>query len=103
MPYTSVQTVPGTAYVELAANVAAQEVVAAVTGKKIRVVFGDFDLDDGAEVYLLSGVTQISHTMTASRVWQGFMGGHIETAAGEALKALVTGGACRMLIRYVEV
>jgi hypothetical protein len=80
-----------------------QELIAAVEGKIIRVIFADFEIPEGAAATLYSGDdAAIGLEAERSRVWQPCYAGWCETAKGGALKLLVTGGTVKGLIGYIE-
>lgn len=111
MPYSHSENGIKTAKADLAANAAVQSLVPLVAGKKIRIVALDLSPAAGCTVVFHSGPigssTAISHTITmdaaGGRVWPLARDGYLETATGEMLGALVTGGGCGFLVRYREV
>jgi hypothetical protein len=89
-----------------------QEVVAAVAGKELWVVFLDLEIAEGATAALYSAAVAISHVVGKSRVWPPFMvegvgglrqGWWCKTVRGEALNMLVDGGDVKGLVGYLEV
>jgi hypothetical protein len=107
-PTLCVEAVPGScgrvkrAFFSLAANIAPQEVVAAVAGKVLRVTFVDLSVPAGATAVWYSAAAAISHAMSESRVWPSCRDGWCVTVAGEALNLLATGGTIKGLVGYIE-
>jgi hypothetical protein len=87
----------------LAAGADPQEVVAAVAGKVIRVIFCDYEVAEAATAVLYSGAaTAIGPEVGRSRIWPPCYAGWCETAKGEALNLKATGGAVKGLVGYIE-
>jgi hypothetical protein len=92
--------------INLTANAAVQEVVAAVSGKKIVIVGADLSASTACTVTWYSAAAAISHDMTLAatggRVWPQSHAGWVKTVAGEALGAKCQTGNCGILIAYRE-
>lgn len=93
----------------IAASQSGAELVAAVPGKKIRVIYAFFTVGDTAtDATFLSGSTAISHVIQNAANGGAVLGpndrGWVETVAGEALN-LTTGAGTDtgLTFGYVEV
>lgn len=92
--------------INLTASSNVQEVVAAVSAKKIVVIGADLSASTACTVTWYSAAAAISHDMTLAatggRVWPQSYAGWAKTVAGEALNAKCQTGNCGVLIAYRE-